>query len=318
MPHALDNSPTLYAPIAPFKTGYIQRGRHRLYYEQSGNPEGVPVFFLHGGPGAGCAPVHRQLFDPHKFNAIFLDQRGAGRSEPYADVVDNTTQHLVEDIEALRLHLGLEKMIIFGGSWGSTLGLCYGVAYPQNCLGFVLRGIFLGSRAEIDWFLYDIGKFYPEAHERFKNYLFPSEHDDLLVAYHRQLTSPSHSIAYSAAQSWASYENSCATLAAANRNAGAAALSLAVIEAHYFMSDCFLPPDYILSHLDRIAHLPCEIIQGRHDVICPPHSAYQLSQSWGHNAKLHMIDDAGHSAFEPGISSQLMASVQEVLSHLSA
>ncbi len=317
MPHALDQYSGLYAPIAPFATGTLQRGKHKLYYEQSGNPNGVPVFFVHGGPGAGCAPVHRQLFDPEKCHAIFLDQRGAGRSEPYADITNNTTQHLVEDMEALRVHLNLDKMLIFGGSWGSTLGLCYGIAYPEHCLGFVLRGIFLGRRAEIDWFLYDIGKFYPEAYERFISHIPASQHDDLLGAYYRQLTSPSHSIALAAAYAWSSYENSCATLAAARRNAGSAALSLAVIEAHYFMSDCFLEPDYILSHIKRISHLPCEIIQGRHDVICPPYSAFDLSNSWGAHAKLHMVDDAGHSAFEPGISKQLIRSVKKILDTLS-
>lgn len=316
MPHALDQYSGLYAPVAPFATGRLNRGKHSLYYEQSGNPDGVAVMFLHGGPGAGCAPVHRQLFDPVKCHAIFLDQRGAGRSEPYADITENTTQDLVEDIEALRQHLKLDKMLIFGGSWGSTLGLCYGVAHPEHCLGFVLRGIFLGSRAEIDWFLYDMGRFYPEAYARFIDHLSPSEHHDILNAYYRQLTSPSHTIAMAAAQAWSAYENSCATLAAARRTAGSAALSLALIEAHYFMSDCFLPPDYLLSHIDSISHLPCQIIQGRHDVICPPHSAFELAGLWGDNAQLHMIDDAGHSAFEAGISSQLIRSVNMMLKQL--
>ena len=317
MSPAYDQQNGLYAPLSAFSKGYLKRDGHSIYFEQSGNPNGVPVFFLHGGPGAGCAPVHRQLFDPRKFHAIFMDQRGSGKSEPYASIKNNTTQDLVSDIEALREHLNIDKMLVFGGSWGSTLALCYGIAHPEHCLGFVLRGIFLGTAAEVNWFLYDMGRFYPEAHERFVSYLPEGQRDDLLAAYHHQLTSPSHTVAMGAAQAWSSYENSCATLAAEHRNPGNGALSLALIEAHYFMSDCFLAENYLRDNISTISHLPAEIIQGRHDVICPPHSAFDLARLWGQHASLHLIDNAGHSAFETGISAQLIRSVNRMLDRIA-
>ena len=316
MSPAYDQQNGLYAPISAFSKGYLKRDGHAIYYEQSGNPKGTPIFFLHGGPGAGCAPVHRQIFDPHKCHAIFMDQRGAGKSEPYASIKDNTTQALISDIDALRQHLNLDKIVLFGGSWGSTLALCYGVAFPEHCLGFVLRGIFLGSTKEVDWFLYDMGRFFPEAYERFISYLPEAERDDILSAYYHRLTSPSHTVAMGAAQAWSSYENSCATLAAANRNAGNGALSLALIEAHYFKSNCFLPQDYLRDNIQAISHLPAEIIQGRHDVICPPHSAHELASLWGSKASVYMIDNAGHSAFETGISVQLIRSVNIILDRI--
>jgi len=316
MSPAYDQQNGLYAPISAFSKGYLERDGHSIYYEQSGNPKGTAVFFLHGGPGAGCAPVHRQLFDPRKFHAIFMDQRGAGKSKPYASIKDNTTQALIADIEALRQHLKLDKMLIFGGSWGSTLALCYGIAHPEHCLGFVLRGIFLGTAAEVNWFLYDMGRFYPEAYEQFISYLPAENRDDILTAYYHRLTSPSHTVAMGAAQAWSSYENSCATLAAANRNAGNGALSLALIEAHYFKSNCFLPQNYLRDNIQAISHLPAEIIQGRHDVICPPHSAHELASLWGSKASVYMIDNAGHSAFETGISAQLIRSVNIILDRI--
>lgn len=312
MPQPFDKQTGLYPPLSPFASGRIRRGEHSIYYEQSGNPEGLPVFFIHGGPGAGCAPVHRQLFNPQKYHVILMDQRGSGRSEPFASVRDNTTQDLIGDIDHLRAELGVEKMIIFGGSWGSTLGLCYGIAHPDRCLGFVLRGIFLGSRAEIDWFLHGMGKFYPEAYRRFTSHLTDAERRDILNSYHHRLTSPSHTIAMAAARAWSSYENSCATLAAVTRDGGSAALSLALIEAHYFVSDCFIPEGHILDNLDVISHLPGYIVQGRHDVICPPHSADALHRGWGAQAELVYADDAGHSAFEPSITRLLIRSLEQL------
>lgn len=310
--HAYDSELGLFSPIKPFNDGFLERGIHHIYYEEIGNPEGIPVMFLHGGPGAGCVPAHRRLFDPRRYRVILMDQRGCGRSEPFASINQNTTQDLIADIEALRQHLDIPRFILFGGSWGSTLALAYGVEHPQACLGFVLRGVFLGTRAEIDWFLYDMGRFFPEAYDRFISPISPGERDDLLSAYYSRLTSPSKTIACQAARSWAAYENSCATLAAVARDAGEAALSLSLLEAHYFTHNCFLSDNHILGAVDRIRHLPAFVVQGRHDVICPPFTAYRLIEAWGRQAQLRMVDDAGHSAFESGIVGRLMRGLDEI------
>ena len=314
--HAYDSELGLFSPIKPFNEGFLNRGIHHIYFEETGNPDGIPVMFLHGGPGAGCAPAHRRLFDPHRYRVILMDQRGCGRSEPFASINQNTTQDLIDDIEALLQHLDIPNVILFGGSWGSTLALAYGAAYPDRCLGFVLRGVFLGTRAEIDWFLYDMGRFFPEAYDRFIRPIPPSERDNLLAAYYQRLTSPSKTIACQAARSWAAYENSCATLAAVSRDAGDSALSLALLEAHYFTHDCFLPKNHIMDNLNRLNHLPAIVVQGRHDVICPPFTAYRLVEAWGRQAQLRMVDDAGHSAFESGIVGRLMRGLDEVAQQL--
>ena len=314
--HAYDSELGLFSPIKPFNEGFLNRGIHHIYFEETGNPDGIPVMFLHGGPGAGCAPAHRRLFDPHRYRVILMDQRGSGRSEPFASINQNTTQDLIGDIEGLRHHLDIPNFILFGGSWGSTLALAYGAAYPDRCLGFVLRGVFLGTRAEIDWFLYDMGRFFPEAYDRFIRPIPPSERDNLLAAYYQRLTSPSKTIACQAARSWAAYENSCATLAAVSRDAGDSALSLALLEAHYFTHDCFLPENHIMDNLNRLNHLPAIVVQGRHDVICPPFTAYRLVEAWGRQAQLRMVDDAGHSAFESGIVGRLMRGLDEVAQQL--
>lgn len=310
--HAYDSELGLFSPIKPFNDGFLNRGIHHIYFEETGNPDGIPVMFLHGGPGAGCAPPHRRLFDPQRYRVILMDQRGCGRSEPFASIQQNTTQDLIEDIEALRQHLNIPNFILFGGSWGSTLALAYGVTYPNRCLGFVLRGVFLGTRAEIEWFLYDMGRFFPEAHDRFIRPIPPSERSDLLSAYYQRLTSPSRTIACQAARSWAAYENSCATLAAVSRDAGDSALSLALLEAHYFTNECFMPENHLLDNVARLNHLPAIVVQGRHDVICPPFTAYRLVEAWGRQAQLRMVDDAGHSAFESGIVGRLMRGLDEV------
>lgn len=314
--HAYDSELGLFSPIKPFNEGFLNRGIHHIYFEETGNPDGIPVMFLHGGPGAGCAPAHRRLFDPHRYRVILMDQRGCGRSEPFASTNQNTTQDLIGDIEGLRHHLDIPNFILFGGSWGSTLALAYGAAYPDRCLGFVLRGVFLGTRAEIDWFLYDMGRFFPEAYDRFIRPIPPSERANLLAAYYQRLTSPSKTIACQAARSWAAYENSCATLAAVSRDAGDSALSLALLEAHYFTHDCFLPENHIMDNLNRLNHLPAIVVQGRHDVICPPFTAYRLVEAWGRQAQLRMVDDAGHSAFESGIVGRLMRGLDEVAQQL--
>ena len=313
MPHAFDRDVDLHDDIKPFNTGTLNRDGHSIYFEQCGTPDGIPVMFVHGGPGSGCAPAHRRLFDPKRYHVILIDQRGSGRTTPFASIKDNTTQHLIQDMDDIRRAVGVSQHFLFGGSWGSTLSLAYGIRYPENCLGFILRGVFLGSKAEVDWFLYDMGRFFPEAYERFIAPISASQRGDLLSAYYSRLTSPSKSIALEAARAWAGYENSCATLAAAHRDAGPMALSLALLEAHYFTNDCFMPQNHLLDNLSTISHLPAWIVQGRHDVICPPHTAHTLAKKWGAQAKLVLVDEAGHSAFEAGIVSQLMNG----LSHIS-
>ena len=312
MPHAFDRDVGLHNDIKPFNTGILHRDGHSIYYEQCGTPDGIPVMFVHGGPGSGCAPAHRRLFDPKLYHVILFDQRGSGRTTPFASIKDNTTQHLIQDMDDIRRAVGVSQHFLFGGSWGSTLSLAYGIRYPENCRGFVLRGIFLGSKAEINWFLYDMGRFFPEAYERFVAPISVSQRGDLLSAYYSRLTSPSKSIALESARAWAGYENSCATLAAAHRDAGPMALSLALLEAYYFTNDCFIPENHLLDNLNSISHLPAWIVQGRQDVICPPRTAHTLAKEWGTQAKLVLVDEAGHSAFEAGIVRQLMNGLSHI------
>ena len=303
----------LFPAVLPFHTGRLARDGHDLYFEECGQPTGRPILFLHGGPGAGIAPSHRRLFNPDRFRCVLFDQRGSGQSRPFASIESNTTDALIGDIEALRHHLGVDKFILFGGSWGSTLALAYAIAYPEHVESLILRGIFLGTADEVSWFLQDMGRFFPEAHERFISFIPEDERDDILTAYYQRLTSNNPAIYQPAADRWASYETSCSTLRAGSRHmSGTAALSMARIEAHYFRHQCFMPDAHILSNIDRIKHLPAHIIQGRHDVICPPFTAQKLALAWGNNARLQMIDEAGHSTFERGIAHALLAALDTI------
>jgi len=303
----------LFPPAMPFRSGFLQRDKHEIYYEQCGNLDGQPLLFLHGGPGAGIAPAHRRLFDPKRFHVVLFDQRGCGQSRPHASLDDNQTDALIGDIEALRKSLNIGKFVLFGGSWGSTLALAYAIAYPEHVSGLILRGIFLGTRAEVDWFLNDMGRFFPEAHDRFTGHLDAAERGDLLSNYFKRLIDPDPAVHQKAAEFWASYETSCSTLRAGNRHmGGAGALTMARIEAHYFVNDCFMPDNHIMDNIGRIAHLPATIVQGRHDVICPPITASRLAAKWGRKAKLEIIDAAGHSTFESGIAHALMAALEEI------
>lgn len=303
----------LFAPQIPRITTELDVGDgHRLYVEECGNPDGIPVVFLHGGPGAGSTPIHRRLFDPDLFRVILFDQRGAGQSKPFASIEHNTTRHLVDDIEVIRKHFGIERWIVFGGSWGSTLGLVYGIIHPERCLGFVLRGIFLGTKAEMDWFLYDMGRFFPEAWERFIHGLPKHERHDVLGNYFKRLMSDEPAVSIAAAESWSAYENSCATLRAELRGGGGRiAVSLARIEAHYFINNCFIEDGFILDQMYRIDDLPAVVVQGRHDVICPPFSASNLVKAWP-KAELKMVDHAGHSALETGILQELLSALRRL------
>ena len=303
----------LFPAVLPFHTGRLARDGHDLYFEECGKQKGRPILFLHGGPGAGIAPSHRRLFNPDRFRCVLFDQRGSGQSRPFASIKSNTTDALIGDIEALRRHLGVNKFILFGGSWGSTLALAYAIAYPEHVESLILRGIFLGTADEVSWFLHDMGRFFPEAHERFISFIPENERDDILTAYYQRLTSNNPAIYQPAADRWASYETSCSTLRAGSRHmSGTAALSMARIEAHYFRHQCFMPDAHILSNIDRIKHLPAHIIQGRHDVICPPFTAQKLALAWGKNARLQMIDEAGHSTFERGIAHALLAALDTI------
>ena len=303
----------LFPAVLPFHTGRLARDGHDLYFEECGKQTGRPILFLHGGPGAGIAPSHRRLFNPDRFRCVLFDQRGSGQSRPFAAIESNTTDALIGDIEALRHHLAIDKLILFGGSWGSTLALAYAIAYPEHVESLILRGIFLGTADEVSWFLHDMGRFFPEAHERFISFIPEDERDDILAAYYQRLTSNNPAIYQPAADRWASYETSCSTLRAGSRHmSGTAALSMARIEAHYFRHQCFMPDAHILSNIDRIKHLPVHIIQGRHDVICPPFTAQKLALAWGKNARLQMIDEAGHSTFERGIAHALLAALDTI------
>jgi proline iminopeptidase len=305
----------LFAEIEPYETGYLPvEGGHSIYWEQVGNPQGRPALFMHGGPGAGAGAVHRRFFDPAYWRVVVFDQRGAGRSRPQGSIAGNTTPALIDDIEALRAHLGIENWLLFGGSWGSTLSLCYAQAHPARVSGLVLRGIFLGRPEEVDWFLHGLCQIFPDAHAAFAGHLPQSERGDLLGAYLSRLIDPDPAIHLPASRAWSTYEGTCSTLlptpaTVAGFSRDRATLGLARIEAYYFANRLFLPPAGLLSRVDRIAHLPAVIIQGRYDMICPTRSAFQLAQNWP-AARLSIIPDAGHSALEPGIRRALVAAVE--------
>ncbi|HTR18028.1 MAG TPA: prolyl aminopeptidase [Acetobacteraceae bacterium] len=305
----------LFPDIGPFETGYLPlTDGHVMYWEQVGNPCGQPVLFLHGGPGAGAGAVHRRFFDPGHWRVTIFDQRGAGRSRPLGSLVANTTPHLVDDIERLREHLAVERWLLFGGSWGSTLALAYAQAHPDRVSGLVLRGVFLGRQHEVDWFLHGVAAVFPDAHAAFAAFLPEAERADLLGAYLRRLTDPDPAVHLPAARSWSLFEGSCSTLLPSLEMVRSfaqdrSALGLARIEAHYFANDLFLPPEGLLGRMDRIAHLPAEIVQGRYDMVCPAQSAFELAARWP-TARLTVIPDAGHSALEPGVRRTLVAAVE--------
>jgi proline iminopeptidase len=302
----------LFSPLVPFRSGrLVVDTRHDLYWEECGNPVGVPVLFLHGGPGGGVSPQHRRFFDPAFYRIVLFDQRGAGQSTPLGEYRDNTTSLLVADIEQLRASLGIAQWLIFGGSWGSTLALAYGQAHPQACLGFILRGIFLGSQTEIDWFINGIKWFYPEAHQRFAEFIPADERHDLIHAYGRRLFSDDSACYLPAARSWNRYESSCVFLRPQDDQPDSDTVSLGIgrLEAHYMLNACFLAPNQLLDGIDAIRHLPAVIVQGRYDIVCPPVSAHRLHAAWP-QAQLRMIADAGHAALEPGTASALVAATE--------
>ncbi|HLJ65640.1 MAG TPA: prolyl aminopeptidase [Stellaceae bacterium] len=307
----------LFAPLEPYASGMLPLDPvHTLYWEQSGNPEGVPIVFLHGGPGAGTTPTHRRFFDPHHYRIILFDQRGAGRSTPLGELTDNSPRHLVADMERLRQHLGIESWMVFGGSWGSTLALLYAQTHTRRCRALCLRGIFLCRRPEIDWFLYGMRMVFPEAWRAFAGHLSPAEQADLLGTYYTLLTDPRPSVHLPAARTWSAYEGACSSLLpnpeAPNPLAeDRAALGLARIEAHFFKHYAIAPTEDLVTRIDRIRHLPAVIVQGRYDMVCPIISADELARAWP-EAQYVVVPDAGHSAMEPGIRARLVAATEKL------
>lgn len=304
---------SLYPEIEPFDSGFLKvSDLHTLYYEQSGNPNGKPVVFLHGGPGGGVNPKCRRFFDPARYRIVLFDQRGCGRSTPHAELTDNTTWHLVADIERLREKLGIDRWQVFGGSWGSTLALAYAESHPDRVTELVLRGIFMLRRWELEWF-YQKGAdaLYPDAWETYLSAIPEAERGDLMSAYHRRLTGEDAAARIAAARAWSVWEGATSFLWQDQGHIDASgedefALAFARIECHYFVHGGFFEhDDQLLRHVDRIRKIPAVIVQGRYDVVCPLRSAWDLHRAWP-EADLRIVQDAGHSAFEPGILHELV------------
>ena len=311
----------LHPPIEPYETGRMRLDdTHAMYWEQCGNPDGAPVVFLHGGPGAGAIPTHRRFFDPAFYRIVVFDQRGAGRSTPRGALENNTTDHLIADMERLRAALGIDGWLLFGGSWGSTLALAYAERYPERCLGLILRGIFLGRPQEIRWFLYGLRTVFPETWRAFVAPLPESERGDILRAYHRRLLDPDPAVRLPAAQAWSRYEGSCSTLLPSPETVAAfsedsMAAGLARIETHYFVNDLFLPPDTLLANVGKLRAIPGTIIQGRYDMVCPIVTADELHRAWP-EARYVVVPDSGHSAMDPGIRTALLSAMEEFKNRL--
>lgn len=312
----------LYPEIQPFVRHTIEvSATHQLYLEESGNSQGIPVVFLHGGPGAGCEPFQRRFFDPERYRIVLFDQRGCGKSTPHAELTDNTTQDLVADIEQIREHLGIERWLVFGGSWGSTLGLVYAETFPERVLGLVLRGIFLCRPRDIHWFYQDGASYvFPDY---WQDYLAPipaEERGNMVEAYYARLTGDDEITRMAAAKAWSSWEGRTATLLPRQSviehfAAPFTALSLARIECHYFINNSFMEPDQLLKQASRLKGIPGVIVHGRYDVVCPVEQAFALHQAWP-EAQLKVVADAGHSATEPGIVEALVRATDDFASRL--
>lgn len=303
-----------YPDITPYRTGFLKVSElHEIYFEESGNPKGKPVVFVHGGPGGGTDPKQRTLFNPECYRIVLFDQRGCGKSRPHASLVDNTTWHLVSDMEALRKHLEIERWLVFGGSWGSTLSLAYAETHPDKVTELVVRGIFLLRKQEIDWF-YQKGAsaLFPDAWETYVAAIPPEERNDFVRAYYKRLTSEDASVRVEAAKAWSVWEARTSKLLPDNHlieefGKDEFALAFARIECHYFVNKGFFDQDdLLLKNISKIRKIPGVIVQGRYDVVCPMESAWALHRAWP-EAEFMLIPDAGHSAFEPGISRALVA-----------
>jgi proline iminopeptidase len=302
----------LHPHVEPHAHGMLDVGDgHRLRYEVSGNPDGQPVLFLHGGPGSGCKPEHRRFFDPRRWRIVLFDQRGAGGSTPSGSLVANTTQHLVGDIETLRRHLGIARWVVFGGSWGSTLGLAYAAAHPGSCAGLILRGIWLARRRDIDWWMRGVRRIFPEYWEAFVGHLDPAERADVVAAYGRRLADPDPAIHMPAAVAWRGFDQKLSSLRPAPGDVappGPQTLAVARIEQHYVRNEAFLGDGELLRGVERFRHVPGVILHGRYDMIAPIDGAIALARAWP-EADLRIIEDGSHSTSEPGMRNALLDAV---------
>ena len=313
----------LFPEIKPYATHSLEVDNlHTLYVEECGSKSGIPVLYLHGGPGSGCRSSDRRYFDPEKYRIILFDQRGAGRSSPHAELENNTTQHLLEDIEKIREHLNIEQWMLFGGSWGSTLALLYAQKHPEQVLGMILRGVFLSRASDLHWF-YQSGadKIFPDYWSEFIQPIAESERDNLIQAYYKKLCSTNEIARMHAAKAWALWEGRCATLRPSSEVVSVfsephLAVSLARIEAHFFAHHSFIKENQILQHSDKLKEIPGIIIHGRYDMICPLDNAVSLYNQWP-DAELQIIRDAGHSAREPGIVDALVKATNKMAKQLS-
>ncbi|WMJ68717.1 prolyl aminopeptidase [Stenotrophomonas sp. 24(2023)] len=308
---------TLYPDITPFREHRIAvDGLHTLHVEECGNPDGIPVLFLHGGPGAGVSPLHRRFFDPARYHIVLIDQRGSGRSTPFGELRDNTTAHLVADIETVRAQLGIERWLVFGGSWGSTLSLAYAQAHPQRATGVIVRGIYLGRAEENRWFNECDGGarwVFPERWAAYEAHIPEAERGAMIEAYWRRLDSPDTAIAIAAAQAWLGWEDNTVSLVhdvqAVSTGDPLQVLAKARIEAHYFRNNAFLDHGQLLRDIDRIRHLPGVIVQGRYDMLCPARNAWELSQAWP-EATLEMVL-GGHSVMDAEVTDALVRATDD-------
>ena len=309
-----DPNTWMYPPIEPFRKGMLEVSKvHTLYFEECGNPSGKPVIFVHGGPGGGTNPPDRQYFNPNLYRIILMHQRGSGNSTPAASLEDNTTWHLVEDLEKLRVHLNIEKWQVFGGSWGSTLALSYAIQHPERVTELVLRGIFMIRKKEIDWYYQEgANAMYPDTWEQYRDHIPAAERGDFVKAYYKRLTDSDPKVQMAAAIPWTTWEMATSRLYTPPEVISSAvtddfAIKFARIECHYFINEGFFKEDgWLLKNVGKIRHIPAVIVQGRYDVVCPPMSAWDLHREWP-EARLQIIPDAGHSSREPGIARALVS-----------
>jgi len=306
----------LYPELDTFKESMIKvDDLHEIYYEVCGNPDGVPVVFLHGGPGSGCNPAQRRFFDPDHYRIILLDQRGCGRSKPLGETTNNTIDDLVHDIDLIRTHLGIDRWLVFGGSWGSTLGIAYALKHTQHVTGLILRGIFLSRDSELNWFLNDVKAFYPEPWEGLCDFLPADSRTNPIDAYEKLIFSDDAAINIPAAIRWNQFESSIMTLlprpASEQEIDGPVELARARVQIHYIQQQCFVGKRNLLAEAkEKLSQVPTIIVQGRYDMVCPPITAWELKRAMPH-AELHFVDDAGHSAMESGTTSALIAATEK-------
>lgn len=313
----------LYPEIKPYKQHTLAvDDTHTLHIEECGDPDGIPILFIHGGPGAGFNKHDRRFFDPERYRIILLDQRGAGRSTPHADLTDNTTTHLIEDLDTVRQHLGVAKWVLFGGSWGSTLALLYAQAFPEKVLGMILRGIFLARQKDLHWFYQDgASNVFPDYWEEYLHPIPEEERGNLIQAYYQKLTGDNELAKMAAAKAWSTWEGRCATLRPNPEIVHAfasphMAVSLSRIEAHYFANNVFIEENQILNNAYKLQGIPGTIVHGRYDMVCPLDNAYELHKLWT-DSELHIIRDAGHSSHEPGIIDALVKATDTMAREIS-